>query len=66
MTYERYKVLNGSQSKHCCFEATVIDTNKPVMLRGEKMSWFHTVAECFELEDAMLICAALNAKEKKP
>jgi hypothetical protein len=66
---ERYKVVDGSISAHCCFQATVVDTRKPVMVRnvpyirdGEPQ--FESVCECFEVEDAELICAALNARGK--
>jgi hypothetical protein len=64
---ERYKVVDGSLSAHCCFEATVVDTQKPVMLGGvpyirDGEPRFESVCECFEVEDAELICAALNAR----
>lgn len=48
----RYQVVVGSQSCHCCFEATGVDTSRP-----------NTVCECFSMEDAQLICDALNAKD---
>ena len=64
----RYKVVEGSQSCHCCFDATVIDTTKPSMIGGEQYEGdngpqFDSVCECFEVEDANIICAALNAAE---
>jgi hypothetical protein len=48
----RYQVIEGSGSGHCCFEATVVDTSK-----------MNTACECFRMEDAQLICDALNAKD---
>lgn len=58
---ERYKVVQGSQSAHCCFEATVVDTTKPVMIGDEHYNnQFESVCECFEIEHANTICAALN------
>lgn len=69
---ERYAIYKGSQSAHCCFKATVVDTTKPDMIGGEHYSddeenehgkQFHydAVCECFTEEDAELVCMALNA-----
>lgn len=52
----RFKVIEGSESAHCCFAATVVDTTKPSMVDG-----FETICECFDLADAEIVCAALNA-----
>lgn len=30
----RYQVYSRSQSGHCCFEATVVDTTKPQIVDG--------------------------------
>jgi hypothetical protein len=58
---ERYKVVDGSQSSHCCFEATVVDTTRPIMIRGEHYeNQFESVCECFEIADAENIVRALN------
>jgi hypothetical protein len=54
-----FLAIEGSQSAHCCFAATVIDTSSP-QTYGE----FHAVCECFSLEEAQLIADALNAKVK--
>lgn len=67
----RYKTYRGSQSAHCCFEATVVDTTKPVIIGGEHYKdhgdngqyHYESVCECFEMEDAEKVCAALNAME---
>ena len=62
----RYAIYRGSQSAHCCFEATVVDTTKPDMIGGEHYQGsdgqFHheAVCECFSEEDAELVCRALN------
>lgn len=61
----RYKVVKGSESAHCCFEATIVDTKRHVLIRGEpyirdSAPVFETIAECFSIEDAELVCAALN------
>lgn len=62
MDQQRFKVVKGSQSCHCCFEATVVDTTKPVMIGGEHYEGqFEPVCECFEVEDAETVCHALNA-----
>lgn len=57
----RYIVVNGSQSAHCCFEFTVVDTMRPRMIRGQHyMGEFESVCECFGREEADLIADALN------
>ena len=61
---QRYKVVKGSQSGHCCFEATVVDTTQPTILNGQ---WFNEqyapVCECFDEEDAIEICARMNGEQ---
>jgi hypothetical protein len=68
----RYAVYKGSQSAHCCFEATVVDTTKPDIIGGkhyrdsdERGGQYHyeAICECFEMADAERICAALNEAE---
>lgn len=56
----RYKIIDGSESGHCCFDATVVDTQTPHSVYRDE---FHCVCECFDTEDAEKICAALNASE---
>lgn len=51
----KYKVVNGSESGHCCFQATVIS----VEAGGTK----DTICECFSSVIAEMICEALNKKE---
>lgn len=63
---ERYKVVKGSQSCHCCFEATVVDLSKPILYGNEQYEddcgpQFDSVCECFDMESAELICNALNS-----
>jgi hypothetical protein len=53
----RYIVINESVSAHCCFEATVVDTQTPGPDRGR------TVCECFSRADAERVARALNAEE---
>jgi hypothetical protein len=64
----RYAIYEGSQSAHCCFDATVVDTTKPDIIDGKHYrdgedGQFHyeAVCECFSKEDAELVCRALNA-----
>lgn len=60
----RYKVVYGSQSFHCCFEYTVLDTEQPRIIGGEHYrNQYEAVCECFDQVDADKICAALNASE---
>lgn len=49
----RYAVKLGSESSHCCFAATVVDTTTD---RG--------ICECFDEKDAKEICSALNAIDR--
>lgn len=68
---ERFQIYLGSQSLHCCFEATVWDTTKPNIVGGEH--WrnedgqleYEEICECFNIEDAELICKALNELHKQ-
>lgn len=58
----RYAVVSGSQSAHCCFEATVVDLSKPVIIGGAHYEEkYESVCECFDGDDADKIAAALNA-----
>lgn len=58
----RYTVLPVSQSGHCCFEATVVDTTKPsTAVAGQ----FEAVCECFTLGQANLVATALNLLPKE-
>lgn len=62
----RYAVVSGSQSYHCCFDWTVVDTTIPVIIGGEHYKGqFEAVCETFEREQADLICEALNKMENK-
>lgn len=57
----RYKAVPGSQTLHCCFAATVVDTTKPVMVGGKHwMDQYEPVCECFDPALATQIAAALN------
>lgn len=62
----RYEVRDGSQSGHCCFESTVVDTEEPSMANGEQLDddddnpRFDSVCECFNKDDAEKIAVALN------
>ena len=63
----RYIIYAGSKSAHCCFYATVMDSTKPEIIGGkhyedEGGKHYETVCECFSIEDAELICAALITK----
>jgi len=61
----RYKIVEDSQSAHCCFTATVVDTTKPIMYGGEHYNnQYESVCECFDIKDAEMICEALNKLNK--
>lgn len=63
----RYKVIEGSQSLHCCFSFTIVDTKKPLeQYEGfDSLPEFDSVCECFDSESAELICNALNLSEEQ-
>lgn len=57
----RFKVISGSQSAHCCFDATVVDTSRPVLIHGKPYEdQFMAICECFEADDANRIATAMN------
>lgn len=59
---DRYIVFEKSQSGHCCFQATVVDMLRPEYNDSSgKLLWYNSVCECFEIDDANRIAAALNA-----
>lgn len=58
---ERYVVVGGSESGHCCFGATVVDTQAPHPTSAGDPDW---VCECHDIETAQKIADALNASEK--
>jgi hypothetical protein len=55
----RFKAVPGSVSAHCCFEASVIDTTKPMTYSVG----FDPICEAWSIEDAEKIADALNAVE---
>lgn len=62
----RYAIVDGSQSVHCCFDYTVVDTTKPCIVGGEHYKGrFESICECFDEEQAQLVCDALNAHEAR-
>ena len=56
----RYKVLAGSQSGHCCFDYTVVDTLKPHPVYASQ-GLFDAICETFREEEAHAVARALNA-----
>lgn len=57
---KRFVVLVGSESAHCCFDATIVDTQTLDSLGNPS-----NIAECFDMNDALRIAEALNEKESK-
>jgi hypothetical protein len=57
---KRYQVVKGSESGHCCFEATVIDTAEKVAGHPD---W---ACECFDVPRAYAIADAMNAADEAP
>lgn len=64
----RYRVVSGSESGHCCFVASIVDTKYPVIIhgkhyiKGDGEPAFEAVCECFNMQDAINIVHALNEK----
>lgn len=57
----RYEIREESQSAHCCFGATVVDTSKRLEVGfGQIPDRFKAICECFDLEDARKVANALN------
>ena len=62
----RFIIYPGSKSCHCCFEATVMDSTKPERIGGKiykdskGRKHYETICECFSMEDAVRVAAALN------
>lgn len=63
--HKRYIIIEGSQSGHCCFDFTVIDTESGFKIYpqhgGERIVWNSPICETFNRKDAELVCDALNA-----
>lgn len=58
---QRFKVVTGSTSRHCCFEATVVDTSKQKYVGIDDDVVYESVCECFDVYSANDIANALNA-----
>lgn len=52
---DRYKIVEGSESGHCCFEFSVIDTQNKEL--------FEPICETYTKRHAELICNCLNYHE---
>lgn len=64
---DRFRIIEKSVSHHCCFVATVVEfkpDGKDTYCIETYGFDFETVCECFEHEDAVKICEALNATSK--
>lgn len=62
MKCKRYEAIEGSQSGHCCFEGTVVDTTRKNSVHHDL---FKIVCECFDFADAEEIARALNAQNNE-
>ncbi len=58
---QKYKAIEGSQTAHCCFVATVINTTKKHSIFKHL---YDPICECFDMSDAETIADALNYKMK--
>ena len=48
----RYKIIEGSESAHCCFSHTVVNTHIQAF---PNLPYFETVAECFSKEESYML-----------
>lgn len=61
MNSNRYEVRLGSESCHCCFEATIVDRTQPIMIDGEHYNdSYVSVCECLDEGVAHSLCRLLN------
>lgn len=56
----RYKIVKGSESAHCCFDYTIVDSDTISMTYRDGSVDYKTMCECFDLEEAQVILDALN------
>ena len=59
----RYGVVEGSETSHCCFDATIVDFWAPEAI-GPNV-YFMNICETLWADKAQTIADALNAMEKK-
>lgn len=62
----RYAVVPESQSCHCCFDFTVVDTSEPLEKHQDEEQEYEPVCECFSEDEAKLIADALNFAAPQP
>lgn len=62
----RYIILDKSDSGHCCFTHSIIDTKDGLeeYSTQDNLCWKNCIAETFCEEDAELIVNALNKLEE--
>ncbi len=59
----RYIIIPESLSAHCCFEYTIVDTKAGKKDLGGTDYWNKSMCECFDEEEAVEICNALNKED---
>ena len=59
---DRFIILNDSNSGHCCFEYSILDTEKIDEAWPEK---YESICETFDIHSAKTICNALNGRANK-
>lgn len=62
---DRFQVIEGSESGHCCFDATVVDTHVVRLPGSSVKNNFAWVCECMDLDAANTIAELLNRAEKR-
>jgi hypothetical protein len=63
----RFVVLKESQSGHCCFDYTVVDTDRPDLTFATVLPQprYEALCETFDREQADAIAAAMNTAVEK-
>ena len=61
----RFKVIEGSATAHCCFRFSAADTDKPEKDGDGSVipNEFEIVCECFKKDYAEMIVSALNKND---
>lgn len=62
-TKNRYIIVDGSLSSHCCFQFTIVDTDAGKKPYGDY--WERSMCETFQRDEAEQICAALNKSNQE-
>ncbi len=60
-TKNRYKIIEGSETNHCCFEYMIVDTHEPDDDNGHSK----IICELLDEDTATFVCETLNCTENR-